>query len=285
MPKSEFDQSLVREQRLEAVNCLATGVAHEFNNVLQIVRGYVSFSRDASPVGSEVRADLDNALLATDRAADLSRRMLQFARAEDDSAGMADVTDAVESVALLLKPIVGENIQVEVDAESDPPLVGVGEASLRQAILNLCINARDAMPDGGTLRLSTRLVGGAAVTETHIGGVTDGPYVELSVADTGMGMDPSTIEHAFEPFFTTKDPGEGTGLGLAMIAGFVSGSGGAIRVSSVEGGGTTINLYLPVVTEEAVPLLQNPPLADGGPADRMPFLQGVEPPLGEAIPG
>lgn len=285
MSKNEVDQSLVRQQRLEAVNCLAAGVAHEFNNVLQIVRGYVSFSRDASPEGSEIRADLDSALVATDRAADLSRRMLQFARAEDDHGGVVDVADAVESVALLLKPIVGENIQVEVDVLSDPPLVAVGEASLRQAILNLCINARDAMPDGGTLRLAACLVEGAEVSGTHVGAISDGPYFELSVADTGTGMDAGTIEHVFEPFFTTKLPGEGTGLGLAMIAGFVSGAGGAIRVSSLKGAGATFHLYLPVITEEAVPVPRHAPVASGEMAGLGGGMESLGPPVGEVIPG
>lgn len=252
MPNSEINQRLVRQQRLEALNHLAAGVAHEFNNVLQIVRGYVAFAREASPQDSAARADLDNALLATDRAADLSARMLQFARAEDDRGGTADAADALRSVASLLAPTLGEHIRVEVDVPSDLPFAAVSESLLRQAILNLCVNARDAMPAGGTLRLSARLESGVGPEGVHVGSLVDSDYVTVAVEDTGEGMSAGVIEHAFEPFYTTKAPGEGTGLGLAMLAGFVAGAGGGVRVTSVEGVGSRFLLYLPLIEESVV---------------------------------
>lgn len=238
------------QQRMEVVNRLAAGVAHEFNNVLQIVRGYVAFARDTLPPGAEARDDLDKALLATDRAADLSRRLLQFARADDDSAGRADCADAIDALRLLLRPIIGENIEVVCDASPDlPPAVG-GDATLRQALLNLCVNARDAMPHGGVLRLSADVVERPAPEGLVDGSLGERPCVRVKVSDTGTGIPPEALGHVFEPFFSTKPPGEGTGLGLPMVAAFARSSGGAVAVTSRMGGGTTFELYLPIAEGE-----------------------------------
>lgn len=241
------DSGLLRQQRMEAVNRLAAGVAHEFNNVLQIVRGYVAFARDGLPEDSDTRDDLAHALDATDRAADLSRRLLQFARAEDDEALSADAADAIESLRLLLKPIIGENIQIETRVDPDLPAVVAGDASLRQALLNLCVNARDAMPAGGVLSLGASIHTGAADGDLVVGDPPIEPCVRVTVADTGEGMDEQTVARAFDPFFTTKQPGEGTGLGLPMVASLATRAGGCLRVDSRLGSGTRIDLYLPLV--------------------------------------
>lgn len=231
-------------QRMEAVNRLAAGVAHEFNNVLQIVRGYVAFARDSLPEGSETRQDLDNALEATDRASNLSTRLLQFARAEDEQGAATDANDAVDALRMLLRPIIGENVRLTCETQKNLPCVAAGDASLRQALLNLCVNARDAMaPEGGGLHLSTALVSAVEGTAADVGALESTEYVRVSVSDSGQGVPPEIRSKLFEPFFTTKAPGEGTGLGLPMVATFVKSAGGAIVVDSEPGVGTRFDLY------------------------------------------
>ncbi|QDT69202.1 Wide host range VirA protein [Planctomycetes bacterium MalM25] len=235
-------------QRMEAINRLAAGVSHEFNNVLQIVCGYVTFARDSLPEGSATRDDLTNALNAADRAATLASRLLQLARADEDHDGPADANDAVESLRLLLGPILGEEVRVEVDCADDLPMVAAADGLLRQALLNLCVNARDAMSEGGVIRLRTRLLEFAEPLELDLGKVEAGQYVAVSVEDDGEGIDPETQQRLFEPFFTTKAVGKGTGLGLSMVASFVSGSSGAIRFTSAVDEGARFELILPVMS-------------------------------------
>ncbi len=242
---------LVTTQRLQAIDRLAAGVAHEFNNVLQIVSGYVTFARENLPADSPVRSDLDHALIATGRASRLASRLLQFARAEDDEAGVADVGDAVESLELLLRPIIGENIGIEVAAAEEPIEVAAGDASLRQALLNLSVNARDAMPAGGVLRLAAGVATLTGDEPMAIGTPPAGDYARVSVEDTGEGIDPSVIGQLFKPCFTTKQPGVGTGLGLAMMADFVRRANGGVQVTSRPGEGTRFELYLPLAEADS----------------------------------
>lgn len=234
-------------QRMEAINRLAAGVAHEFNNVLQIVCGYVTFARDSLPEGSETRKDLTSALEAANRAATLAARLLQFARADGDQEGPANANDAVESLRLLMKPILGENIRVEVDTAKELPMASAADGLLRQALLNLCVNARDAMPDGGAIYLKTCTVEFDEPTELQLGSVQAGRYVSVSVADEGDGISAEAQDRLFEPFFTTKEVGKGTGLGLSMVASFVLGSGGGVRFSGSPGEGARFELLMPVM--------------------------------------
>jgi signal transduction histidine kinase len=241
IPSTDF-----AHQRMETINRLAAGVAHEFNNVLQIVHGYVSFARDALPAESEPRQDLEAALLATDRAAQLASRLLQFTRAQDNESRSADVSDAVLAVKLLLRPIIGENIHVSAIVGNDLPAAAVNESSLRQALLNLCINARDAMPSGGELSLETGLTAAPVGVTPCVGEFLDQTYVRLSVSDTGEGIPPEIQHRVFQPFFTTKSPEKGTGLGLPMVAACVVEAGGAIAIDSAREKGTRFELYLPL---------------------------------------
>lgn len=236
---------------MEAVNRLAAGIAHEFNNVLQIVHGYVSFARDALPRDHGCRRDLEAALDATDRAAELASRLLQFARAEDREDRSADVNDAVHALQLLLRPIIGENIQLRSETAEDLPLAAVGDASIRQALLNLCVNARDAMPAGGQLTLETATVQAPQGVTPCIGVFTDQAYVRVSVSDNGEGIPDSMRASIFQPFFSTKAPGEGTGLGLPMVATCVSAARGAIVITSLPGKGSRFDLYLPIAEPDA----------------------------------
>lgn len=233
-------------QRQLAVNELAAGVAHEFNNVLQIVSGYVTFARDSLPEGSTTREDLNFALDATERAAKLSSHLLQFARADDGELGVADASDAVEALGLLLQPVIGEDIRVEIRTESGLPKAVASGSALRQALLNLCVNARDAMPCGGELLVEARRVKLEAAEAMAVGSVAPGEFVQVSVEDTGEGICPSAMSRLFEPFYTTKAPGKGTGLGLAMVAEFVERIDGGLRVASRPGEGTRFDLYIQV---------------------------------------
>ena len=237
-------------QRMETVNRLASGVAHEFNNVLQIVHGYVSFARDALPLESEPRQDLEAALKATDRAAELASRLLQFTRAQDEESRVADISDTVLATKLLLRPIIGENISISAEVWEGLPEAAVNETLVRQALLNLCINARDAMPSGGVLLLETALTSAPVGVAPCVGEFSDQCYVRLSVSDTGEGIPAAIQQRIFQPFFTTKGPEEGTGLGLAMVASCVSEAGGAITIDSTLGEGTRFDLYLPLAAAD-----------------------------------
>lgn len=239
-------RELFDSQRQIAINRLAAGVAHEFNNVLQVVNGYVRFARNSLPTDSPTRTDLDRALDATDRAARLSTRLLQFAKADDDASGIADVNDEVLSLQMLLGPITGEKISIVTDLAEKLPFVSADVSMLRQALLNLGLNARDAMPHGGTLRLETHLVSCSADEERAIGSCVSGEYVRITVADDGEGIAAYRIPRLFEPFYSTKKPDEGTGLGLAMVAEFVEQSGGGLDVTSELAVGTCFSLDLPV---------------------------------------
>lgn len=241
LPPTDFTH-----QRMETVNRLAAGVAHEFNNVLQIVHGYVSFARDALPQESDPRQDLEAALKATDRAAELASRLLKFTRAQDEENRAADISDTVVATKLLLRPIIGENIRITANAREGLPEAKVNETSIRQALLNLCINARDAMPSGGDLLLESDLVSAPIGVTPCVGEFTDQSYVRLSVSDTGQGISTAIKQRIFQPFFTTKGPDEGTGLGLAMVASCVAEAGGAITIDSTLGEGTRFDLYLPL---------------------------------------
>ena len=241
---------------METVNRLAAGVAHEFNNVLQIVHGYVSFARDALPSDCEPRQDLEQALKATDRAAELASRLLQFTRAPNEESCAADVSDIVLATKLLLRPIIGENIRIVAHACEGLPDAGANETLIRQALLNLCINARDAMPSGGELLLETTLTNAPVEVNPCIGEFSDQSYVRLSVSDMGEGIPAAIKPHIFQPFFTTKGPGKGTGLGLAMVASCVLEAGGAITVDSTPGEGTRFDLYLPIAGAAATNTLE-----------------------------
>ncbi|TWT99513.1 Wide host range VirA protein [Botrimarina colliarenosi] len=234
---------------METINGLAAGVAHEFNNVLQIIQGYLSFARNQLPPDSEIRRDLDAAMAASDRAADLSRRLLQFARSEFDEGDLTDVNDAIDSLRLLLRPIIGENIRLEFDASTHVPVVASSDATFRQAMLNLCINARDAMPSGGVLTVQAAALSAPSADNLAVGELSPSNYVKISVIDTGEGIPAENLPHIFDLFFSSKSPGKGTGLGLAMVATFVESAGGAIGVTSQPGEGSRFDLYLPVAVD------------------------------------
>ncbi len=239
------EEQLNQAQKMEAVGQLTGGVAHDFNNLLAIIRGNLELVEDTAGVDAETIRNVAHAMRATDRAADLTQRLLAFSRRQTLQPKVVDLNDLVGTMGELLRRTLGETIEVRTVAASPLWPCEVDPAQMENALLNLAINARDAMADGGKLTIETsnvRLDDDYAAAQVD---VVPGKYVQLAVSDTGVGMLPDVADRAFEPFFTTKDVGKGSGLGLSMIYGFVKQSGGYVRIYSEEGKGTTVKIYLP----------------------------------------
>jgi len=239
------EAQLRQAQQLEAIGQLAGGVAHDFNNVLAAISGYVALALRALPPGDPVRTDVVGIQEAVDRAAALTQQLLAFGRKQMMQPTLVDLREVLDDTGRMLKRLIGEHIDLAVvpGAVLSPVLADRGQ--LGQVIINLAVNARDAMPTGGRLTIEAR---DAPLTEeytdTHLA-VAPGPYVLLAVSDTGHGMTPEIKAHLFEPFFTTKPRGKGTGLGLSTVFGIVKQFGGHIFVYSEPDQGTTFKIYLP----------------------------------------
>ena len=237
------EDQLRQAQKMEAVGRLAGGVAHDFNNVLGIITACTELLRGR--LDSKTAQYVDNIQTAAQRGASLTRQLLAFSRRQNIQPSVFDMNERLNEFAKLLRPLMGEDVEVIVQRRSASAIVETDPTQLDQIVLNLAVNARDAMPRGGKLILATA----TAELDDHFvrqhPQVTAGRYVLLSVSDTGEGMDAATVSHMFEPFFTTKGPGKGTGLGLATVYGIVRQSGGHIWVYSEPGHGTTFRIYLP----------------------------------------
>ncbi len=260
--QSEIEAQLRQTQKMEALGQLTGGVAHDFNNLLTVILGNGDIIVET--VGdNRIAATAARLLLtAAERASALTDRLLSFARRRPLEPRPVDVGALVDDTRDLLARTLGERIEVRVSREAPPWQAMADPGQLETALLNLALNARDAMPDGGVLTIETRNVHvDADFIETHPG-VEPGRYVRLSVSDTGSGMDRAARARAFEPFFTTKEPGHGSGLGLAMVYGFVHQSGGHADIQSTPGKGTTVRLYLPAERSGDAAL---PPAAGGSP--------------------
>ena len=244
-------EELRQAQKLEGVGQLAGGIAHEFNNLLQAIGGYTSYAMQGLSPTEERYNDLEQVLKASERATVLTRQLLGFSRRRAIQPKSTDANALVHDLVRLAKPAVGAHISLELALRDDVGTVYADPGELQQALLNLCINARDAMPSGGTLTLRTET---AVVVEpfwdAHFD-VKPGRYVVFAVSDTGCGIPHDIQQRIFEPFFTTKDVGKGTGLGLALVYGIVRQHHGAIYVYSEVGKGATFKLYLPVATESS----------------------------------
>jgi PAS domain S-box-containing protein len=258
------EERLQQSQRLEALGQLTGGLSHDSNNLLGIIIGNLDLLKERLGNDAETAEILDEALEAALRGADLNRQLLAFARRQPLQPKRLCVNDLVTETANLLKRTLGEHIEVMLRLADDVSPVEVDRAQLEAALTNLAVNARDAMPRGGRLTVSTRNASLDAEYAAVHNEVNAGEYVVLGVTDTGTGMTPEVLTRAFEPFFTTKEIGKGTGLGLSMVFGFVKQSGGHIQAYSELGHGTTIRVYLPRAAEAHIAS------AEPAPSDTLP---------------
>ncbi len=250
--RKQAEDNLRHSQRLEAIGKLAGGVAHDFNNLLTVIKGYVNaLSGGLSSVSqSAALREIDR---AADRATSLTRQLLAFSRRQMLQPSVLSLNDVVSSMDQLARRLIGEDIQLEINLEPEVGLVKADQGQVEQVLMNLLVNARDAMPQGGLIRVSTanREVDEALSDQREP--MPPGSYVRLAVADNGAGMDEVTIARIFEPFFTTKEVGKGTGLGLSMVYGIVKQSNGFIWASSQSGQGAVFEIYLPRIPSESAP--------------------------------
>lgn len=258
----ERDAQLLQAQKMEAIGRLSGGIAHDFNNLLTAITGYGYFLVNGAGLDQSARADVQEMLNAADRAADLTRQLLAFSRRQVLKPKILDPNAVVRGLEKMLRRLIGEQIEFACVLREDAGSVMADPGQLGQAVMNLVVNARDAMPDGGRLTVETERVElGAEYAAVHPE-MKPGPYVRLAVNDTGPGIDPAARARVFEPFFTTKERGKGTGLGLATVYGVVKQSGGSIIVRSEPGRGARFEIYLPRVEEAdepaAVPAFTEP---------------------------
>jgi hypothetical protein len=272
--RARLSDRLVRSQRLESLGQLAGGIAHDFNNLLAVIAGYTTALTDGveelpSSVAADTRgmliADLGEVARATRQAADLTHQLLAFARQETVRSEPVSLNEVVGDLRELIARTIGEHVQLEIDLAPDLLRIQADPGQIGQVLVNLAVNARDAMPGGGRLTVHTRNLWLDADDARDRGGLEEGWHVEMMVTDTGSGMPPEVMERAFDPFFTT---GEGTGLGLATVYGIITGFGGAISLYSETGRGTTLRALLPVFDADHRPVAgpepEAPPAARDG---------------------
>jgi len=257
--RKRLEAQLLHAQKLEAVGQLAGGVAHDFSNLIGAIQGYAQLVERTLAPEDPRRADIGEIRKAGQRAAGLIHQLLTFARRQETQPQLIEVNGLLSNLGRLVTRVLGSNIKVSWGLTDDLPAIKVDPGQFEQVILNLAINARDAMPEGGTLGIETSLV---QVDQSHVSrqrGSRIGPHVMITVSDTGMGMPREVMDRIFEPFFTTKGPDRGTGLGLAICYGIVKQAGGNIWVYSEPGHGTTFRLYFPAVLEGATAALAAEP--------------------------
>ena len=255
--RKKLEDQLRQAQKMEAIGRLAGGVAHDFNNLLTVIGGRCHLIIHSLPAGHPLRRDIELIRGASERAAQLTHQLLAFSRRQVLEAKVLDLNATVVGIEPLLRRMIGEDIQVVIKPSEGLGRVKADPGQVEQVILNLAVNARDAMPRGGRLTLETANVDGPDGDGVGVSNRTPGRYVVLAVSDTGIGMSAEVQAHIFEPFFTTKDPGKGTGLGLSTVYGIVQQSGGHIAVRSEPGHGTTFRIYLPRV--DAAPVSDQAP--------------------------
>lgn len=243
----QLEQQLMQAQKMESIGQLAGGIAHDFNNFLTAIQGYIDLAAMDLPEGGPAAEDLMEARTATGRAASLTRQLLLFSRRESIDLKPVSLNRVVSDLLKMLGRLIGEQYEIKTELTDDLRTISADTSHLEQVLMNLAVNARDAMPQGGVITIST----GNVVIEPGFVKVkpekTLREFVELSVSDNGVGMDPDVLSHIFEPFFSTKGSGKGTGLGLSVVYGIITQHGGWIDVDSMSGVGTTFKIYLPVV--------------------------------------
>jgi two-component system, cell cycle sensor histidine kinase and response regulator CckA len=258
-----LEEQLQQAQKMESIGNLAGGIAHDFNNVLTVVTGYCSFLQDRVKDDPGAVDDVGQIRRAAESATALTRQLLAFSRRQVLAPKVLCLNAVLTDLQKMLRRLIEEHVRIELKLSKDLPLVNVDPGQMEQVVMNLTVNARDAMPEGGVITLETSAVdldGEYASTQVD---VTPGPYVRFSIRDTGTGIPPEILTRVFEPFFTTKPTGQGTGLGLATVFGIVKQSGGHLTVSSEVGVGTTFTIYVPQATAESQVALEQGPLVAG----------------------
>jgi len=245
--RKRLEEKLLQSQKMEAIGQLAGGIAHDFNNILQAMRGHIDLAEQDLGAKNEVAIHLAEIRQNVERAADLTRQLLAFGRRQVMQLELLDLREKMSSTVELLNRVIGERITLEFEQGAQPRIVRADSRQIEQVLMNLCVNARDAMPNGGriTIIIGSRMVNDGFCRDHPW--AQPGTYASLEVCDTGIGMDPETRSQIFEPFFTTKPVGEGTGLGLATVFGIVKQHEGFLDVESSPGEGTRISVFLPLV--------------------------------------
>jgi signal transduction histidine kinase len=248
----KLEDQLRQAQKMEAVGRLAGGIAHDFNNLLTAIRGNAELMSHRVKNDPAMAAEVDEVLHAADRAASLTRQLLAFSRKQVLQPAALDLNEIVQGVSRMARRIIGTDVQLRLELATAVAKVLADPAQVEQVLLNLIVNARDAMPSGGTITVHTSdVVLDAGSPEIAQAGIAAGAFVLLSVSDDGIGMDQATQARIFEPFFTTKETGRGTGLGLATVYGIIRQTGGAITVESERGKGARFKVYLPAIAGES----------------------------------
>jgi signal transduction histidine kinase/CheY-like chemotaxis protein len=265
-PRKELEEQLRQAQKMEAVGRLAGGVAHDFNNLLTAIRGNVEMALLELTPSSPIRAELDQVRQAAETASSMTQQLLTFSRRQAHAPRVVELNRLVDNNVRLLRRLLGSAIEIETKLAPDLWAVRVDAGQVDQLLMNLAVNARDAMPRGGVLRVTTHNHEISSDHDTGHPGVLRGRYVALTVSDTGTGIDEAVRAKIFEPFFTTKELGQGTGLGLSTVYGIVQQSGGFIEVESEPGRGSTFRILLPQVDQAdvTVPVEEAQPAPDGG---------------------
>jgi two-component system, cell cycle sensor histidine kinase and response regulator CckA len=247
----KLEDQLRQAQKMEAVGRLAGGIAHDFNNLLTAIRGNAELMSHRVKQDPAMAAEVDEILHAADRAASLTRQLLAFSRKQVLQPVRLDLNEIVNGVARMARRLIGTEVQLKLKLAKTLAQVLADPAQVEQVLLNLIVNARDAMPNGGMITVQTADVRlDAQAPEILQAGIAAGQFVLLAVSDSGIGMDQATQARIFEPFFTTKETGRGTGLGLSTVYGIIRQTGGAITVHSERGQGASFRVYLPAITGE-----------------------------------
>ncbi|NOZ39508.1 MAG: hypothetical protein GXP24_04695 [Planctomycetes bacterium] len=244
---------ILQQQKIDAIGSLACGISHEFNNLLQTIHGYTKFALESLEVDSQAHKDLQHVLGAADRAMVLTQQLLDFSRVEEVNPQCSSIDQVVQDLAEMLQPLLPKDIELQIHLDAHSTWALIDAHHVHQALLNLCLNARDAMPEGGVILIESST---GTLTEsclvTKPGLHTSSKYVCITVTDTGTGIPEEVQKHVFEPFYTTKEVGKGTGLGLAVTFGVIQQAGGHIELFSTLDQGTTFEIYLPTCLENTL---------------------------------